>query len=130
MATLNFQEEFSSKIPALALLTTLGYQFIPPSQCNAMRSNKLLVNQANANKATNQVVLLPIMRAFLAEQTFTFEGQAHHLSDSAIDKIMHELNPAMNLGLQAANEAIYNAILYGVTVTEFIDGKKPRRLSL
>ena len=121
---INFAEEFSSKLPALTLLTTLGYQFIPPSQCNAMRSNKLLVNQANANKATNQVVLLPIMRAFLAKQTFTFEGKPHHLSDSAIDKIMHELNPAMNLGLQAANEALYNVMLYGVTVTEFIDGKK------
>ena len=124
MQILNFAEEFSSKIPALTLLTTLGYEFIPPSQCNAMRSSKLLVDQANANKTTNQVVLLPIMRAFLAKQTFTFEGQAHHLSDSAIDKIMRELNPAMNLGLQAANEALYNAMLYGVTVTEFIDGKK------
>lgn len=124
MLTPNFAEEFSSKIPALTLLTSLGYQFIPPSQCNAMRSNKLLVNQANANKATNQVVLLPIMRAFLAQQTFMFEGTPHHLSDSAIDKIMHELNPAMNLGLQLANEKLYNAMLYGVTVTEFIDGKK------
>ena len=122
--SINFQEEFSSKIPALTLLTTLGYEFIPPSQCNAMRSSKLLVNQANANKATNQVVLLPIMRAFLAKQTFTFEGTPHHLSDSAIDKIMHELNPAMNLGLQLANEKLYNAMLYGVTVTEFIDGKR------
>ncbi|MGP5520303.1 MULTISPECIES: hypothetical protein [Psychrobacter] len=27
MATLNFQKEFSSKIPALTLLTTLGYEF-------------------------------------------------------------------------------------------------------
>ncbi|MBI0427290.1 type I restriction endonuclease subunit R [Psychrobacter sp. NG27] len=117
-ASINFAEEFSSKIPALTLLTTLGYEFIPPSQCNAMRSKVAF------NKATNQVVLLPIMRAFLTKQTFTFEGQAHHLSDSAIDKIMHELNPAINLGLQAANEALYNAMLYGVTVTEFIDGKK------
>ena len=116
--SINFQEEFSSKIPALTLLTTLGYQFISPSQCSAMRS------KVTSNKATNQVVLLPIMRAFLAKQTFTFEGQAHPLSDSAIDKIMHELNPAMNLGLQVANEALYNAMLYGVTVTEFIDGKK------
>ena len=124
MATLNFQEEFASKIPALTLLTTIGYQFIPPSQCNAMRSNKLLANQANANKATNQVVLLPIMRAFLAKQTFMFEGTPHYLSDSATDKIMHELNPAMNLGLQTANEKLYNAMLYGVTVTEFIDGKR------
>ncbi|WP_367111827.1 type I restriction endonuclease subunit R [uncultured Psychrobacter sp.] len=117
-ASINFAEEFSSKIPALTLLTTLGYRFIPPSECSAMRS------KAASNKATNQVVLLPIMRAFLAEQTFTFEGAAHHLSDSAIDKIMHELNPAMNLGLQLANEKLYNAMLYGVTVTEFIDGKK------
>ena len=27
--SINFQEEFSSKIPALTLLTTLGYQFVP-----------------------------------------------------------------------------------------------------
>ena len=53
--SINFAEEFSSKIPALTLLTALGYEFIPPSQC-----------------------------------------------------------PAMNLGLQAANEALYNAMLYGV----------------
>ncbi|MGE6475993.1 type I restriction endonuclease, partial [Psychrobacter sp. NPDC078631] len=116
--SINFQEEFSSKIPALTLLTTLGYEFISPNQCNAMRS------KVASNKATDQVVLLPIMRAFLTKQTFMFEGNPHHLSDSAIDKIMHELNPAMNLGLQAANEALYNAMLYGVTVTEFIDGKK------
>ena len=116
--SINFQEEFSSKVPALTLLTTLGYKFISSSKCSAMRS------KVSSNKATDQVVLLPIMRAFLAKQTFIFEGQAHHLSDSAIDKIMHELNPAMNLGLQAANEALYNAMLYGVTVTEFIDGKK------
>ena len=116
--SINFAEEFSSKIPALALLNTLGYEFIPPSQCIAMRS------KVATNKATNQVVLLPIMRAFLTKQTFMFEGTPHYLSDSAIDKIMHELNPAMNLGLQLANEALYNAMLYGVTVTEFIDGKK------
>lgn len=116
--SINFAEEFASKIPALTLLTTLGYQFIPPSQCHAMRS------KTAANKATNQVVLLPIMRAFLAKQTFIFEGKPYPLSASAIDKIMHTLNPAMNLGLQAANEALYNAMLYGVTVTEFIDGKR------
>ncbi len=36
---INFAEEFSSKIPALTLLTTLGYEFIPPSQCRAMRND-------------------------------------------------------------------------------------------
>ncbi|MCG6341262.1 hypothetical protein K6U19_08390 [Vibrio fluvialis] len=33
----NFREEQSTKIPALTLLTNLGYQFIPPSDCLAMR---------------------------------------------------------------------------------------------
>jgi len=30
----------------------------------------------------------------------------------------------MNLGLKAANEKIYNALMYSISVTEFIDGKK------
>lgn len=118
--TVKFQEEFSAKIPALTLLTNLSYTFIPPNECEALRGNSL----ANEKKSTHQVVLLPVTRAFLAKQTFSFAGKQHTLSEAAIDKVMHELNPAMNLGLKAANEKIYNALMYGVSVTEFIDGKK------
>lgn len=118
--TVNFKEEFSAKIPALTLLTNLGYEFIPPAKCEALRGNTF----ASEKKSTHQVVLLPIMRSFLAKQTFAFAGKQHSLSESAIDKVMHELNPAMNLGLKAANEKIYNALMYGISVTEFIDGKK------
>ena len=118
--TVNFQEEFSAKIPALTLLTNLGYTFIPPRECEALRGNTL----ANDKKSTHQVILLSVMRNFLAKQTFSFAGKQHSLSEAAIDKVMHELNPAMNLGLKAANEKVYNALMYGVSVTEFIDGKK------
>ena len=118
--SVNFQEEFSAKIPALTLLTNLGYTFIPPSECEALRGNTL----ASEKKSTHQVILLPVMRDFLANQTFSFAGKQHKLSDAAIDKVMHELNPAMNLGLKAANEKLYDALMYGVSVTEFIDGKK------
>ena len=69
-------------------------------------------------------MLLPIMREFLAKQTFPFAGRHYALSEASIDKIMHELKPAMNEGLRGANEKLYNALLYGVGVTEFIDGKK------
>ncbi|GBL05989.1 type I restriction endonuclease subunit R [Glaciecola sp. KUL10] len=116
----SFREEYSSKLPALTLLTNLGYTFIPPSECEALRGNTL----ASENKSTHQVILLPVMRVFLAKQTFSYAGKQHSLSEAAIDKVMHELNPAMNLGLKAANEKIYNALMYGVSVTEFIDGKK------
>ena len=118
--SVNFQEEFSAKIPALSLLTNLGYTFIPPNECEALRGNTL----ASEKKSTHQVVLLPVMRAFLAKQTFSFAGKQHTLSEAAIDKVIHELNPAMNLGLKAANEKIYNTLMYGVSVTEFINGKK------
>jgi type I restriction enzyme, R subunit len=123
--TVNFREEFSAKIPALTLLTNLGYQFIPPSECEALRGNPSLTTKSGADKkSTHQVVLMPVMRTFLAKQTFPFAGKQHKLTDAAIDKVIHELNPAMNLGLKAANEKLYNAMMYGVSVTEFVDGKK------
>jgi type I restriction enzyme R subunit len=124
-SSINFKEEFSAKIPALTLLTNLGYQFIPPSECEALRGNTSLTTKSAADKkSTHQVVLMPVMRAFLAKQSFPFAGKQHKLTEAAIDKVMHELNPAMNLGLKAANEKLYNAMMYGVSVTEFVDGKK------
>ncbi|QBJ61828.1 HsdR family type I site-specific deoxyribonuclease [Pseudoalteromonas sp. DL-6] len=117
---IKFQEEFSAKFPALSLLSNLGYSFIPPIECEALRGNTL----ASGKKSTHQVILLPILRDFLAKQMFSFAGKRHTLSEAAIDKVMHELNPAMNLGLKGANEKIYNALMYGVSVNEFIDGKK------
>ncbi|MDN3474470.1 HsdR family type I site-specific deoxyribonuclease [Pseudoalteromonas sp. APC 3355] len=114
----NFKEEFSSKIPALTLLSKLGYSFIPPSGCEKARGNSLI------NKSTGQVMLLPVMREFLSKQTFPFAGKDHKLSDAAVDKIIHDLSPAMNEGLKGANEKLYNAMMYGIGVTEFIDGKK------
>ncbi len=74
----NFKEEFSSKIPALTLLTILGYTFIPPSQCETLRGNKF-----------SQVILLPVLREYLARQRFPFASQQHALSTAAIDKIIH-----------------------------------------
>jgi type I restriction enzyme R subunit len=112
----NFKEEFSSKIPALTLLTKLGYTFIPPNACEQARGNSI------SGKSTSQVMLTSVMRDFLSKQTFPFAGKSHKLSDAAIDKIMHELNPAMNEGLKGANEKLYNALTYGVGVTEFIAG--------
>ncbi|HIF9520082.1 TPA: type I restriction endonuclease subunit R [Photobacterium damselae] len=109
----NFKEEQSAKIPALTLLTNLGYQFIPPSECMAMRGNR------------NTVILPSVLRKVLSFKTYSFMGKEHHLSEAAIDKIVQELaNPAMNEGLKAANEKIYDALTYGIGVTEFVDGKK------
>lgn len=126
-SSINFKEEFSSKIPALTLLMNLGYCYLSPEECLKLRTprhSSLQTPAYSAANSSNQVMLLPVLRDYLTRQTFPFEGQQHHLSDSAIDKIISELNPAMNLGLTRANEMLYDALLYGVNVTEFIDGKR------
>ena len=109
----NFNEEHAAKIPALTLLTHLGYEFIPPAECAVQRGN-------------NATVILPnVLRDHLTKQTFMFEGKAHNLSTASIDKIVKKLaNPAMNEGLKRANEKHYDDLTHGIGITQFIDGKK------
>lgn len=112
--TPKFQEEYSAKFPALTLLTNLGWSFLSPSQALAARDGK-----------QDQVVLRQILRTELQKRTFTFEGKNYPLSEKAIDKLITEMcSPALNEGLLTANEKIYNHLLYGIAVTEFVNGKK------
>ncbi|MEA3545857.1 MAG: type I restriction endonuclease subunit R [Thermodesulfobacteriota bacterium] len=112
--TPKFQEEYSAKIPALALLCNLGWSFLPPEAALAARNGK-----------TAEVVLRDILRIELRKRRFPFAGREHPLSTKAIDNIIAEIcSPALNEGLNAANEKIYNHLLYGISVTEFVDGKK------
>lgn len=109
-----FQEEYSAKLPALALLTNLGWSYLSPEEALAARAGK-----------ADQVVLARLLREQLAKRTFTFGGQEYSLSDKAIDNLIAEVNsPALNQGLLTANERLYNHLVYGISVTEFIDGKK------
>jgi type I restriction enzyme R subunit len=45
----DFKEEFSAKIPALTLLSNLGYTFIAPSDCEQYRGKSLL-NKSKFNQ--------------------------------------------------------------------------------
>src|SRR5690554_7543673 len=93
MNSISFKEETSSKLPAMTLLSSLGYTFIPPSECEALRGNTL----ANEKKSTHQVILLPVMRAFLAKQTFSFAGKQHTLSEARSEEHTSELQSRPHL---------------------------------
>lgn len=109
-----FQEEYSAKLPALALLTQLGWSFLSPDQALAARGGKY-----------GQVVLRDILRTELEKRRFIFAGKEHALSAKSIDNLIAEVcSPALNEGLLTANERMYNHLLYGISVTEFVDGKK------
>lgn len=112
--TPKFQEEYSAKLPALALLTNLGWSFLSPDQALAARGGK-----------ANEVVLRQVLRGELQKRIFSFAGKSYPLSEKAIDNLVAEVcSPALNEGLLTANERLYNHLLYGISVTEFVDGKK------
>jgi type I restriction enzyme R subunit len=106
-------EEYAAKIPALQTLIAMGWQYLPPGKCMEMREG-------------NQDVLLKgILVDELKKRRFVYRGKSHPLSPNAIDQILRDISsPAMNEGLMVANEKLYHDLTLGVTVTEFIDGKK------
>ena len=112
--TPKFQEEYSAKLPALALLTNMGWSFLSPEKALSARTGK-----------PDEVVLRQVLRNELKKRTFTFAGKDYPLSDKAIDNLVAEVcSPALNEGLLSANQKLYNHLLYGISVTEFVDGRK------
>lgn len=108
------QEQFSAHIPALHLLSALGWEYLSSSACLSLRSNN------------SEVLLKPILIAALRDRHFEYKGEMYPLSNNAIDQIIRELSsPSLHEGLLAANERIYEKLTLGITVTEFMaDGKK------
>lgn len=114
MLSPKFQEEYSAKIPALALLCNLGWQFITPEQALSAR-----------NGNTREVVLREVLRDELRKRRFTQGDSERPFSESTIDYVISVLcTPSLNEGLDVANEKIYNHLLYGISVKEFVDGKR------
>lgn len=112
--TPKFQEEFSAKIPAMTLLSNLGWTFIAPEEALEMRGGKI-----------SEVVFREVLREELRKRRYSYGGTERPFSESSIDNVVTELcSPALNQGLGAANEKIYNHLLYGISVREFVDGKK------
>lgn len=109
-----FQEEYSAKFPALSLLHNLNWSFLSPDEALALRGGN-----------SGEVVLKDVLREELGRRRFTFAGSECALSDNAIDNILSDIcSPTLDEGLGVVNERIYNHLLYGISVTEFVDGKK------
>jgi type I restriction enzyme R subunit len=88
-----FQEEYSAKIPALTLLTQLGWRFLSPDAALSARDGK-----------ADEVVLRPLLREALAQRRFHFAGRDYPLSERAMDNIIAQVcSPALNEGLLIAN---------------------------
>jgi len=108
------KEVFSSQIPALQVLMEMGYEYLSPAQALAYRGGQ-----------TSEVLLRSVLIAELRKRRFNWKGQEYPLSNNAIDDIVRQLaSPGLGEGLLSANERLYDHLTLGLTVTEFIDGKK------
>ncbi|MFT4928330.1 MAG: type I restriction enzyme R subunit [Phenylobacterium sp.] len=107
------KEEFSSKIPALKVIANLGWQYLSPEQCLNLRGN------------SREVVLRPVLQQVLAAHRFAYKNKRYPLTDDSINEIIKKLaTPGINEGLSTANRRIYKDLTLGITVSEFINGKK------
>lgn len=111
--TPDIRELYSAQIPALAMLAALGWEYLSPVECLEMRGGN------------RDVVLRSVLVDHLRAHRFDHKGGRYPLSTNAIDQIVRELTaPPLHDGLMTANERLYNALTWGVTVTEFVDGAR------
>lgn len=107
------REFYSSHVPTLNTLISLGWRYLSPTDCLAKRGDN------------RSVVMTEVLIESLRLRRFEYKGESHPLSANAIEQIVRELaSPALNEGLLEASRRLYDKLCLGVTVTEFIDGKK------
>jgi len=107
------REESGSKIPALSTLSNVGWEYLPPADARGQRKSK------------TSFVLRGVLAGALGERTFEYGGVVHALSAGSIDRLITELSsPATNEGLLTAAQQFHNQLTLGITVTEFIAGKR------
>ncbi|WP_426710105.1 hypothetical protein [Enterobacter cloacae complex sp. 284J4] len=80
MTELKFQERYSAKIPALTLLTSLGWTFLSPKQIMDYRGYK-----------QDEVVLRPVLREELSKRSFMAGGKTCQLSEKALDNLISQV---------------------------------------
>ena len=112
MTTPATNELVMAQIPALRLLMAMGWHYVARDDCLAARGG-------NAG-----LVLTDVLVEQLKSRRFEYKGETYPLSPNAIDQIVRELStPRMKDGLGSANEALYNKLTLGITVTEFVGGQ-------
>jgi type I restriction enzyme, R subunit len=106
-------EEAAAKLPALHVLMVMGWEYLSPVDCLALRGSE------------RAVVLETVLRERLAEHRFDYKGQRLPLSQNGVDQVIRDItSTGLSEGLLAANRAIFQHLTQGITVREVVDGKQ------
>lgn len=112
---MSYSEDISSQIPALLLLQNMGYTYLAPNEAHLLRSGK-----------NDQVLLKPILHQWLSQNNrIHYRGKQHLFNDHNIDQAIEALDEvALNDGLLAANEHIFNLLTLGKSLEQNVAGDK------
>lgn len=116
MKNTNFQEDYSSKLPALRILINLGYTYLPKEEVMRQRY-----------KRNNNVLLEPILKKQLAKinEIRVSSTQTEKFTQSNIDEAVLRLKEIpLEQGYSKATEYIYDRLLLGTTLDQTIEGNK------
>jgi type I restriction enzyme R subunit len=112
MATHDYLEDLSSLLPAVGLLSQLGYRYLTPSENLALRGSR-------TSKLILESVLSEQLRKF---NSITFKGQQYSFSDSNIQKAVQALTDIPFDSLINTSEQIYDLLTLGKSLEQTIDG--------
>ncbi len=105
-------EKYLSQIPALQLLVSLGYEYLPPSSALKQRRGKLS-NVLLEDILYNQLKTL---------NRISFKGQEYLFSEENIQSAIQRLKNVKYDGLIKTNEEIYYLLTLGTSLEQTIEG--------
>ncbi len=112
MTPFHHTETQLSQIPAMQLLSKLGYQILSPSEALHERQNK-----------RSNILLENILRSQLQKlNRIQHKRKAYHFSEANIQEAIQKIKNVKYDGPQKTNEAIYDLITLGTALEQRIEG--------
>lgn len=115
MQTPSFQEDHISQIPALQLLTKMGFTYLGPEEALALRENK----------TTNVLLESVLVEQLKAINSIEYKGQKHAFSEGNIHAAVQALKDIpIQEGYISGCEYVYNLLTLGKAFEQSIEGDK------
>jgi type I restriction enzyme R subunit len=112
MAAHDYLEDLSSLLPAVTLLSKLGYHYLTPSENLALRGGR-----------TSRLILESVLKEQLQKfNNITFKGKQYPFSDGNIQKAVQALADIPFDSLMNTSEQVYDLITLGKSLEQTIDG--------
>jgi type I restriction enzyme R subunit len=110
--TPSYLEKVQSQLPALQLLTEMGWEYLTPEECVALRGERL-----------GGVVLEPLLIEHIRKHcSYEFKGKEHRFTENAIANAVQPLKAFRATGATHQNEEVYDLLCLGTSVPQTVDG--------